>query len=471
MSLPEQLNQIPQVEAGAALEEFAIDPESAPIPGEAPLSAESIETLDKIASNPETPWESAYLVLDEANNRVVEQKAKQIEILDRTISDARKVEDIRSSLGLTPSDETPVGIEEIVKDTAKVIELEQHIAQLESVVMDTRATDPVEGLEVSRLKEARTQRLLSEVCARNNQFILHGIRVDKNKIGTHPEENSQIEGDASFAERVKILRALKPEISCSSFRAGEAYEGGWSAVGVLLSGGEVVHAERGDAGTKAAEDGTRQIIGERKNSPKEIDEILSAVDNTGHNELIVRNPMIAGLYVNFDKLRDDLERETNVEWQSKQAIASFRSKMNGTSDREELNKIADDPEYERTLTQEEMGAIEALKLQLRERAKTEATRRALKNLKQIHESNDSGLPQFMIVDGIPKEVAEWDEQGPIFIEDIEGGVTPQTLSNHVDSLSIEDRKDILASIPDTVFRGGKGGLIPRDEEPARPASL
>lgn len=220
-----------------------------------------------------------------------------------------------------------------------------------------------------------------------------------------------------------------------------------------------MHAARRDDGTRAEGDGTRSVSAPRYDSPRDVDEILATVNNKGYNELVIRNPMIAGMFVNFDKLQFEEERALNVEWQSKQVVASLRAKRNGTTEREEVNKIADDREYVEHLSQEERAAIDLLRRQVSAMTRARTLERAEKNWKYVRESNETGLPLFMIVDGRPREVADWDKNGPVFVEDLDGGVTPQTLDKYADPLTVEERKEILSSIPEGIFKPGKNAVI------------
>lgn len=142
---------------------------------------------------------------------------------------------------------------------------------------------------------------------KTNTFMVHSIS------GFKPDANSPIQGDITHLTKVELLRSVNPEISCSTFVSGVNHENvdfGYSTLGVIISGGSVLFASGGDAGTKVDANGKRYNYNSQIEQ-SEIEQIFKDRDYGGLNEIVVKKPQIAGAYLNLDARKEN-ERGFNI---------------------------------------------------------------------------------------------------------------------------------------------------------------
>lgn len=142
---------------------------------------------------------------------------------------------------------------------------------------------------------------------KTNTFMVHSIS------GFKPDANSPIQGDIGHLTKVELLRSVSPEISCSTFVSGVRHENvdfGYSTLGVIVSGGSVLFASGGDAGTKVDSNGERYNY-DSQIEQSDIEQVLKDRDYGGLNEIVVKKPQIAGAYLNLDARKEN-ERGFNI---------------------------------------------------------------------------------------------------------------------------------------------------------------
>lgn len=148
---------------------------------------------------------------------------------------------------------------------------------------------------------------VAETMLAEDVLILHGISLDSN-VGS----NSPLKPHASFADKVKAALAHRPELSTSTVASGENGDRVFSnsRAGLIINGGKIIEASVGDNSTVVGPGGKRgRRNGElfQEITPKALSkfELSHAIRGwhigTGrYNELIVRSPKIAGIFIAWE---------------------------------------------------------------------------------------------------------------------------------------------------------------------------
>ena len=139
-----------------------------------------------------------------------------------------------------------------------------------------------EYLEDERIRDVRT------VMQEHDAVFIHGFS------GKVPSGNSPLFQATNWKTKLKILLALKPTISTSTIKEGDTDRNMWARNGVILNGGRVSSASRGDGGTIAQGLRKRQNFEPKENIKRLIDTAVE--DRPTYNELVVDNPQAVGLY-------------------------------------------------------------------------------------------------------------------------------------------------------------------------------
>lgn len=160
---------------------------------------------------------------------------------------------------------------------------------------------------MNNIKNSQENLSVSYLTQKTNTFMIHALPSFK------PEENSPLSGINSPQQKIEILRSVNPEISCSTFKSGIPHLGkdfGGTGIGVIISSGMVKMASSSDMGSRVDANGERSSIGHSAVSQSEVEEVFNnRVSGEGYNEVIVQNPVIAGVYINLDNQEyDDQKR-------------------------------------------------------------------------------------------------------------------------------------------------------------------
>lgn len=157
--------------------------------------------------------------------------------------------------------------------------------------------------ELERREADRKARSVSETMKRHDVYIVHGIRPD-----FIPEGNSLLREHTDWKTKLKIALAFSPEISTSTYGRTDGVKNLWGPFGIMVRGGEITSAHQVDQGTKVRADMVRRVFStySTRNAEQQIrDAILGrGIGHSAHNELTVRQPDIAGLFV-CEPLQDD----------------------------------------------------------------------------------------------------------------------------------------------------------------------
>lgn len=161
---------------------------------------------------------------------------------------------------------------------------------------------------MNNIKNSQQNLSVSYLTQKTNTFMIHALPSFK------PEENSPLNGINSPQQKIEILRSVNPEISCSTFKTGIPHLGkdfGCTSIGVIISSGMVKMASSSDMGSRVDANGERSSIGHSAVSQSEVEEVFNnRVSGEGYNEVIVQNPVIAGVYINLDNQEYDDQKRT-----------------------------------------------------------------------------------------------------------------------------------------------------------------
>jgi hypothetical protein len=161
---------------------------------------------------------------------------------------------------------------------------------------------------MNNIKNSQQNLSVSYLTQKTNTFMIHALPSFK------PEDNSPLSGVNSPQQKIEILRSVNPEISCSTFKSGITHVGqdfGGTGIGVIISSGMVKMASSSDMGSRVDSNGERSALGQSAVSQLEVEEVFNnRVSGEGYNEVIVKNPMIAGVYINLDNQEYDDQKRT-----------------------------------------------------------------------------------------------------------------------------------------------------------------
>jgi len=128
---------------------------------------------------------------------------------------------------------------------------------------------------------------VAEALSEHDIFLVHGIGENTDVGGA----SLLLTEHASFRTKLEVCLAFEPHLSTSTLRPG-ANEGAWSTQGLLIVGGKITGAHRGDGGTVAR--GLHKRDSQRGDLKEYIQDAIYNRQN--YNELTVDAPRFAGLY-------------------------------------------------------------------------------------------------------------------------------------------------------------------------------
>lgn len=185
-----------------------------------------------------------------------------------------------------------------LNSSKKILE-EFYEQQIQSYpTMQNLEAKEVEGKRIAEEKDKEGQKI-ENLMEKYNVIFVHGLLH-----GHTPEGNSLLRGNIEWRTKLDVVLCLAPTLSTSSIKQGDASDSMWCRSGVILKKGSVVMGREGDAGTRATSIGNRESgLGN-----KDLKDIEQAVRSRGsgafgyknYNELVVRDPEIAGLYIYSD---------------------------------------------------------------------------------------------------------------------------------------------------------------------------
>lgn len=155
-------------------------------------------------------------------------------------------------------------------------------------------------------EEEQRSRDLRNIVDKYNVVFVHGIPYQYNLY-----TQSLVRPDTNWVTRLKIVLCLNPTLSTSTVEEGAIGRYMWSSLGIILANGSVVEADPSDVRSLTV-DLRRKITNiNYKNKGKAgnpADEIKRAIllpreanQNRQQNEIIVENPVCAGLYICMDE--------------------------------------------------------------------------------------------------------------------------------------------------------------------------
>lgn len=179
-------------------------------------------------------------------------------------------------------------------------------------------------------KEVEKITSLKAIAARRALYFVHGITPTMDEAMR--TRNLVIKSNTTWQSRLAIVLGLQPDLSSSTIQSGDSTANMWSKMGVLLSGGNLIHSHPHDAATRVTSLQGQESSHfqssffemETEEVEKRIDESISERREMFYNELVVRDPQIAGFYVCLDA---DLQRNT-FDTASHQEIIEFADRLN-----------------------------------------------------------------------------------------------------------------------------------------------
>lgn len=158
------------------------------------------------------------------------------------------------------------------------------------------------GETYSQLEAEKYGRDVGNMMREHSAFFFHAINTEADDA---QKVNGVINPNIPCEDRLKILLSLEPTISASTVKHDTEMKHDftlWSRSGVILSGGHITEAGRNDISSQS------QGVDKRNSTQvrhKELRSVSEAIEDRGtsYNELIIREPKIAGYYlwVNADR--------------------------------------------------------------------------------------------------------------------------------------------------------------------------
>lgn len=156
---------------------------------------------------------------------------------------------------------------------------------------------------------------ISDFSQKHGRIFFHGMPHFAPTGNTYFRSNALV-------DKVTNMRALGGEISASTFilntpHNGRDFGGAWK--GVILTDGEIVHASTCDSGTVMQANGQRAVLGEQNRTSSELTRtILKRQPTDPYNEIVVRDPIVGGVYIKLDPDGETAneQRNNNRPWDS-----------------------------------------------------------------------------------------------------------------------------------------------------------
>lgn len=135
-----------------------------------------------------------------------------------------------------------------------------------------------------------------------NVVFIHSIRPDI----LAGQNNRTFTERTYWTQKLENILNNNPEIAASTVKQGDTSENMWGPMGVVLRSGDIIAADRKDAASIVDATGSRDTV-QDKSELELLNDIGSAIITRPpgrYNELIIKNPSIAGLYMARDPLAD-----------------------------------------------------------------------------------------------------------------------------------------------------------------------
>lgn len=224
---------------------------------------------------------------------------KESSVINRLLH-FRAIPRLEQQLELTQSQlaETRVEIEELGGILAEFGERQADRSELKQAREMLEGFYSGESVKYREYLEGQEAAKVENICDKYNCLIMHGFLP--NRV---PGDNSLLKEETSWQDKMKIVMALKPGLSTSTFHGEyQPLKTLWSPVGVVISEGRVDHASDRDLATKPF-GATRQSVHgpARERISEQIQKAIVERRPGGHyNELVVSEPKIAALYYIVD---------------------------------------------------------------------------------------------------------------------------------------------------------------------------
>lgn len=151
------------------------------------------------------------------------------------------------------------------------------------------------GAESEKLAEYRKEmreRSITTVAEKQKVYVVHALNPY-----SAPGENSPLHQNVDWKTKLKLLLAFNPTLSCSTVKSGDTRDNLWSYMGVVLSDGVIEHALAHDSASVAEGRNKRRVSGRLYGDKVEdIERAIRERQPNHYNELVVRNPKVAGLF-------------------------------------------------------------------------------------------------------------------------------------------------------------------------------
>ncbi len=156
----------------------------------------------------------------------------------------------------------------------------------------------VQTENVSQERYAQQQKTVQNSMVRNDVFILHTLTSNEQ---LRHNENSPISARATLEDDLDIALSIEPSLSTSSVSPGkrkELFQENYGGLGVIIGGGEIRAASRGDAGSVITDKGERISSNSFLSGQSAVDQIDGVLNDKegAYNEVIVDNPKVFGLF-------------------------------------------------------------------------------------------------------------------------------------------------------------------------------
>jgi hypothetical protein len=166
--------------------------------------------------------------------------------------------------------------------------------------------------EGGRKKAEALQKRVEATSHREGVYVVHGFVNDFET--RHIKATNKSTG---FLDKLEILLTMQPTISASTIRPGDDEYSTWGALGVILNGGTITGATKRDRSSSAEQRNNstiddvtlreiKEAIEELPKSKKGITTMLGS-QALVYNELFVREPSVAGLYITLRENEGEIE--------------------------------------------------------------------------------------------------------------------------------------------------------------------
>ncbi|MDE1970868.1 MAG: hypothetical protein KGI50_04830 [Patescibacteria group bacterium] len=266
----------------------------------AKILAEKKGLREKISSLSEA-IEGNLLKLNEVvkkENDLEEELEGRTQSFLREFLNRKRVKALRGEIGVTEQSHARIE-EKYTQQVAEIIEMKALLSDRNRLHNLRARIRDFYGISKEDLEKKKGERNVRDVSTLYNVLVVHAMKHNSSLLASTLTK-------LDFETKLKVVLGLEPSIAASTIAAGGDITNVIASQGVIVRTGDIQYARRSDAysGVEGGLRGNRVPAGgipEDQNIAHELDAAILKKGEQGYNELGIKNPEVAGIYMIFNK--------------------------------------------------------------------------------------------------------------------------------------------------------------------------